>query len=55
MYGGQNVDVCNVEACNIHIYICVCIYIYIYIVDPRKSNTIRSKRRFDFQFVRISS
>jgi hypothetical protein len=23
-------------------------------VDPRKSNTIRSKRRFDFQFVRLS-
>ena len=23
-------------------------------VDPRKSNTIRSKWRFDFQFVRLS-
>jgi hypothetical protein len=26
-----------------------------YTVDPRKSNTFRSKRRFDFQFVRLSS
>jgi hypothetical protein len=31
------------------------VYIYIYTVDPRKSNIIRSKRRCDFQFVRLSS
>jgi len=37
---------------NIYIYI----YIYnMYTVDHRKSNTIRSKRRFDFRFVQLSS